>query len=131
MLSSAASHPVTNNHSWETESFHLNAAELRITPHVCSAHVITGLAQEGEDELIESKYMWWVTQVSAAAASAVLYFLKNMIFVCFLNEAELGLGSGLQALRRSCAVSHCGARALRPRRVCSPAVVCGLGWPSA
>ena len=32
MLSSPVSHPVTNNHSWETESFHLNAPELRITP---------------------------------------------------------------------------------------------------
>ena len=50
MLSSPVSHPVTNNHSWETESFHLNAPELRITLPDCPAQVIIGLAQEGEDE---------------------------------------------------------------------------------
>ena len=55
-----------------------------------------------------SKYMRWLTQVlSGAATSAVLlfryffffYFLRTCLLVCFLNEAELALRRGRQALR--------------------------------
>ena len=61
--------------------------------------------------------MGWITQVlSAAATSAVLDFFKSMVFVCFLNETELGLRSRMRALCRSRAVSHCGARSVAVAR---------------